>query len=210
MKCYITLFVFLLSLPIFSQVKPLDSVKTSGKNNEINKKSVQSAEDVVASIETAHSVKGTPFKYNPTKAGLYSAVLPGLGQYYNKKYWKIPIVWGAIGTGVGISIWNQNQYKRYRGYFIDKLNGTSNPFLTEHPWLDDNALGNLQDTAKRQRDYAMAVTALVYILNIIDAVVDAHLYEGRKDPDLAVKPTVIYDEFSQQNSKAGISFTYRF
>lgn len=52
-------------------------------------------------------------KLSPAKAGLYSAVLPGLGQFYNKKYWKIPLVWGAVGTGVGIALWNDKQYKRY-------------------------------------------------------------------------------------------------
>ena len=71
-------------------------------------------------------------------------------------------------------------------------------------------MGRVQDRAKRQRDYAIAVTGLVYVLNIVDAVVDAHLYEGRKDPDLALKPTVIYDEFGQQNSKAGLSLSYNF
>jgi hypothetical protein len=59
-------------------------------------------------------------KTESTRAGLYSAVLPGLGQFYNKKYWKIPIVWGAVGAGVGIAIWNDNQYKKYREYYIAK------------------------------------------------------------------------------------------
>jgi hypothetical protein len=54
---------------------------------------------------------------SPTKAGLYAAILPGLGQAYNKKYWKIPIVLGAIGTGVGIAMWNDKQYRRYQGSF---------------------------------------------------------------------------------------------
>ena len=71
-------------------------------------------------------------------------------------------------------------------------------------------MGRVQDRAKRQRDYAIAVTGLVYVLNIVDAVVDAHLYEGRKDPDLALKPTVIYDEFGQQNSKPGLSLSFNF
>jgi hypothetical protein len=72
-------------------------------------------------------------KLSPAKAGLYSAVLPGLGQFYNKKYWKIPLVWGAVGTGVGIALWNDKQYKRYRNAFVAELNGlpTSFPILTE-------------------------------------------------------------------------------
>ena len=145
----------------------------------------------------------------PAKAAFFSAVLPGLGQAYNKKYWKIPIVWGGIGTGIGITLWNQKQYTRYRNAFIAQLNGQPHEF-SEIPGISAEALGRTQDRAQRQRDYAIAVTALIYVLNIVDAVVDAHLYEGRKDPDLALKPTVIFDEFSENNSKAGLSLSYNF
>jgi hypothetical protein len=147
-------------------------------------------------------------KLNPTRAGLYSAVLPGLGQFYNKKYWKIPIVWGAVGAGVGIAIWNDNQYKKYREYYMAKLNGTPNEFV-DRPWLD-KSLGNAQDRAKRQRDYAIAITGLIYILNIVDAVVDAHLYESRHDPDLTFKPSVIQDQYGFDAPKTGFSLSYRF
>ena len=178
----------------FSQeIKPFDSIKTE--------------KQVVEEIEKANV--STIQKYNPTKAGLYSAVFPGLGQYYNKKYWKIPIVWGGIGTGVGVVLWNQKQYNRYRDAFIAQLNGQPHEF-SDIAGISAEALGRTQDRAKRQRDYAIAITGLVYILNIVDAVVDAHLYEGRKDPDLALKPTVIYDEFGKQNSKAGFSLSYNF
>ncbi len=186
--------LFLLNFTFsFSQVKPSDSVKTENQ--------------VVEEIEKAN-VKITP-QYNPTKAGLYSAVLPGLGQLYNKKYWKMPIVWGAVGTGVGIIIYNDKQYKRYRTAYIAELNGQPHEF-SDIPGIDKVVLGNVQDRAKRYRDYAIAITGVIYILNIVDAVVDAHLYEQRKDPDLAIKPTVINDQMGLGYPKAGISLTYRF
>jgi hypothetical protein len=72
------------------------------------------------------------------------------------------------------------------------------------------ALGNAQDRAKRQRDYAIAGTALIYILNIVDAVVDAHLYESRKDPDLTFTPSVIQDQYGIAPPKTGISLSYKF
>ena len=175
------------------EIKPLDSIKTE--------------KEVVEDIEKAN-MKNTP-KYNPTKAGLYSAVLPGLGQYYNKKYWKIPIVWGAVGTGVGIIVYNDKQYKRYRTAYIAELNGQPHEF-SDIAGVDKTVLGNTQDRAKRQRDYAIAVTGLVYILNIVDAVVDAHLYDQKHDPDLAIKPTVVNDNFGLGYAKAGLSLTYRF
>ena len=148
-------------------------------------------------------------KFNPTKAGLYSAVIPGLGQYYNRKYWKIPIVWAGIGTGIGVTIYNDNMYKRYRDAYVAELNGLPHEF-SDIEGITKEALGRTQDRMKRQRDYSMAITGLVYILNIMDAVVDAHLYDQRHDPDLALKPTVIYDPFGLHNAKAGLSFNYKF
>ncbi|MBH1959309.1 MAG: hypothetical protein I8H68_04295 [Flavobacteriia bacterium] len=203
------LFVLLFSLKIFAQVSPKDTIRVENyPTDSISAVTPKSEIEVYTDIQESNARDST-MKYNPTKAGLYSAVLPGLGQYYNKKYWKIPIVWGGIGTGVGVVLWNQKQYNRYRDAFIAQLNGQPHEF-SDIPGISAEALGRTQDRAKRQRDYAIAITGLVYILNIVDAVVDAHLYEGRKDPDLALKPTVIYDEFGKQNSKAGLSLSYNF
>ena len=178
----------------FSQeIKPFDTIKTE--------------KQVVEEIEKANV--STIQKYNPTKAGLYSAVFPGLGQYYNKKYWKIPIVWGAVGTGVGIIVYNDKQYRRYRTAFLAELDGQPHEF-DDLPYLDATVLGNTQDRAKRQRDCAIAITGVLYILNIVDAVVDAHLSDQKKDPDLAIKPTIIYDDLGVANGKAGLSLSFRF
>lgn len=195
----------------FSQTNPNDSIRADYKpNDSIPALSTSKSDvEVYTDIQAANSKAIKP-KFNPTKAGLYSAVLPGLGQFYNKKYWKIPIVFGAIGTGLGVTFYNDKQYKKYRGYFIDKLNGTPNEFVDANPQLTKEVFGNAQDQAKRQRDYAIAITGLVYILNIVDAVVDAHLYEGRHDPELAVSPTIINDGVGLQNGKAGIALNFKF
>lgn len=209
MKKLTVIFILLFSLKIFAQVSPKDTIRVENyPRDSVSTKKAKSEGQVLTEIQEANAAPAA-MKFNPTKAGLYSAVLPGLGQYYNKKYWKIPIVWGGIGTGVGITLWNQKQYTKYRNAFIAQLNGQPHEF-SNVPGITADALGRVQDRAKRQRDYAIAVTGLVYILNIVDAVVDAHLYEGRKDPDLALKPTVIYDEFGKQNSKAGFSLSYNF
>lgn len=200
---------------IYSQTIPRDTVNRDTKVETVASDSTMLNKipetSIVESIEKANApAKIIVKKLNPTKAGLYSAVLPGLGQFYNKKYWKIPIVWGAVGAGAGIAIWNQNQYKKYREYYIAKLNGTPNEFVDQRPYLDKIALGNAQDRSKRQRDYAIAITGLIYILNIVDAVVDAHLYEGRKDPDLTFAPAVIYDDFRNEPPKTGLSLSFKF
>ena len=176
---------------------------------EVITDTLKTEKDIVAEIEKLN--KNKPLTLDPRKAGWKSAILPGLGQYYNRKYWKIPIVWGAIGTGIGFIIWNNNQYIRYKNAFNAQLNGFPHEFsdITGVDLL--TALGNAQDRRKRQRDYAIAITLGVYILNIVDAVVDAHLYEGRRDPDLAISPVIINDFTSPDYSvKAGLSLNYRF
>ena len=200
--------MLLFSGSVFAQI-PIDTVKTDTlKVNSGITKTNKSEVQILEEIDKKNAPQSQT-KYSPMKAGLYSAVLPGLGQYYNKKYWKIPIVWGAVGTGVGIALWNQKSYNRYRDAFVAELNGQPHEF-SGIAGIDKVVLGNAQDRAKRQRDYAIGITGLIYILNIVDAVVDAHLYEGRKDPDLAISPTIISDEHSVQPAKAGLSFNYRF
>lgn len=172
--------------------------------------SIMTEKEVIAEIESLNKNSLSQYQsISPKKAGIYSAILPGLGQYHNRKYWKIPIVWGAIGTGVGFIVWNQKQYKRYKTAFDAELNGEPHEFSNITGVDLKTALGNTQDARRRQRDYAIAITAGIYLLNIIDAVVDAHLYEGRKDPDLVISP-VLLENYTHQQGVAGLSLRYRF
>ena len=193
----------------FSQVNPNDTIRVENlPKDSIPAAKPRTEPEIVGNI-TDSNAPAKIQKFSPIKAGLYSAVLPGLGQFYNKKYWKIPIVWGAVGTGVGIAIWNDKNYRRYRNAFVAELNGLPHEFSGIRG-VDKDVLGNAQDRFKRQRDYAIGIAGLIYILNIVDAVVDAHLYEGRKDPDLALTPAVINDRFSNYESKAGLALTFKF
>ena len=120
----------------------------------------------------------------PSKAAFYSAILPGLGQAYNKKYWKIPIVVGAITTGIVVYDFNNKQYNRYRDAFKRRLAGfTDDEFYGtgSTPTISDDALIRAQRQFRRNRDIATLVTVGIYVLNIIDANVDAHLlqFNGR-------------------------------
>lgn len=217
-KIFFTFFLYTFAFA-YSQVIPSDTVRVDPLPKDsiavVTKSSkpakpVKTEAKIIEDLENANGPTKKTIKLNPTKAGLYSAVLPGLGQYYNKRYIKIPIVLGAIGAGIGYTLWSNNQYKIYREYYVAKLNGTPNEFVDSHPWLDKKAFGNAQDRYKRQRDYAIAITGLIYILNIVDAVVDAHLYESRHDPDLTFNPTVIQDQYGVSTPKTGLSLSYRF
>lgn len=195
----------LVSLMLYSQSN--NSENLLRVEDTIAVKSKEEAQ-VLKDIEKVNTPLEKP-KYSPTRAGLYSAVLPGLGQYYNRKYWKIPFVWGAVGTGVGIAVWNQKQYTRYRNAFVSELNGQTHEF-SDINGITKEVLGRAQDRAKRQRDYAIAIAGLIYVLGIVDAVVDAHLYDQRTDPDLAIKPTIIDNQWNISPPKAGISISYNF
>lgn len=172
--------------------------------------SIMTDKEIVSEIQNLN--KPSQFQaLSPKKAGIRSAILPGWGQYYNRKYWKIPIVWGALGAGAGFIIWNNKEYRRYKNAFQAELNGLPHEFSGVSSVDLKTALGNTQDTRRRYRDYAIAITAGIYILNIVDAIVDAHLDEGRRDPDLAISPVII-DDFTNPNApiKTGLAFTYKF
>ena len=148
----------------------------------------------------------------PAKAAFYSAVLPGLGQAYNKKYWKIPIVYAAIGTGLYFYLDNNKLYKQYRNAYKRRLAGfTDDEFYGpgDTPFLSDEALIRAQRTLKRNKELSMLVTVGLYVLNIIEANVDAHLLQYNLDENLALKP---FMDFNNPNytTQIGLSLDIKF
>ncbi len=199
MNRIVFLLVFLPFLT-FSQVEIQDSI--SSKTTVISPETV--AVNETAKIDTVDYLT----MKNPIRASLYSAILPGMGQIYNRKWWKVPIVWGLLGTGIGFVINYNNQYKEFRGYYLDKLYG----YELENPTLNGlsvEQLATIQDDRKRTRDYAIALTALAYILNIVDATVDAHLFGIKKDPDLSFQPTLI-PNLQTTEFAMGFGVSYKF
>jgi len=128
----------------------------------------------------------------PSKAAFYSAILPGLGQIYNKRYWKAPIVWGAIGTGIYVYSYNNTEYRRARNAFKRRLAGFEDDEFWDlngdgvGPDLTSEALQEAQENTQRDRDLALVITIALYALNIIDANVDSHLQQYNVSDDLAV------------------------
>jgi len=125
----------------------------------------------------------------PSKAAFYSAILPGLGQIYNKRYWKAPIVWGALGTSIYVYSFNNTEYRRARNAFKRRLAGfTDDEFSREDgtPIISDEALQEAQESSQRDRDLALVISIALYALNIIDANVDSHLKQYNVSDDLAV------------------------
>jgi hypothetical protein len=123
----------------------------------------------------------------PSKAAFYSAILPGLGQAYNKRYWKIPIVYGAIGTSLYFYIDNSKKYHSYRDAYKRRLAGHNDD---QYQYLDDSRLISAQRFYQRNRDLSLLVSIGFYILNIVDANVDAHLIQFNVSDKLSLQPDV--------------------
>ena len=149
---------------------------------------------------------------SPARAAFYSAVLPGLGQAYNGKYWKIPIVYTALGVGVYFYLENDRQYDRYRSAYKSRIAGkTNDEFSNENgqPVVSTNALIEAQRFYQRNKEISVLVTVGLYALNIIDANVDAHLQQFNVSEDLSLKPTLDYDQFSG-TAGYGLTLNYNF
>ena len=170
--------------------------------------------DAIASYKTNKATN----PISPQRATLYSALLPGLGQAYNGDYWKIPIVYGGLGFCVYWADQCDSQYKRYRTAYNKKYafdNGTSTDLDEFGGRYSLTTLKNAREMARRNRDLTILVTGLVYILNIIDANVFAHLsyFDINSDLSLHYEPTLLNETTfaSGKNSPAvGLKLQLKF
>jgi len=123
----------------------------------------------------------------PAKAAFYSAVLPGLGQVYNKRYWKVPLVYGAIGASIYTYDLNHKNYLRYRNAYKRRIAGYNDDEFQNLISSTDRLVDG-QEFYKRNRDRSMIFILGFYFLNILDANIDAHLKQYNVNSDLTVKP----------------------
>lgn len=190
-KVFYSILLSLLSFCSFSQVEN-DSI------SEALPKELIATEQVVREPMDALA---------PSKAAFYSAILPGLGQAYNKKYWKIPIALGGVGTGIYFYQRNNKQYKRYRDAYKSRLAGFENDEFFGR--VTDDGLLRAQKTLKQNKELSILITIGIYALNIIDANVDAHLLQYNMDENLALKPHFQYNE-QENSSDLGLTLNFKF
>lgn len=123
----------------------------------------------------------------PAKAAFYSAVLPGLGQVYNKRYWKLPLIYGGIGASIYYYDLNNKNFKRYRNAYKRRLAGfTDDEF--QGLIFDNDRLIDGMNFYKQFRDQSMLFIIGTYFLNILDANIDAHLKQYNINQNLSLKP----------------------
>ena len=169
-------------------------------------------------------------KPDAIKAVWLGAICPGAGQIYNKSYWKLPIVYGAfMGCGYAISMM-QNRYSSYKTAYIDLYNDIQAGTVSEDPsksyikvipdgynltyvggastW--SNTLKNQQSIYRRYRDYSILATIVVYALSMIDAYVDAQLFDYDISPDLTlnVEPQIYYDYQRQRSAEVKVAIQF--
>lgn len=149
-------------------------------------------------------------KHNPKIATLRSAILPGWGQAYNRKYWKIPIVYGALGTTAGIFFYNRKTYKLLRKAVIlrsDTITANDNQIDPQFVNLSTESLRQYRNEFRQNIDYSVLFFLVFWGLNVVDATVDAHLKAFDVSPDVSMK---IRPGLNSINNGPGISFVFFF
>ncbi len=196
---------------------------------ETNEPGIQEVDSTVTTVLKSEnivvldSIMATKEAINPlapSKAAFYSTVLPGLGQIYNKQYWKAPIVWGALGGSVYMYTLKNDTYRRFRTAFIRRqagftddefydLNGDNEP--GQAPDFDAGDLESQQERFQEERDLWLVAAIAIYALNIIDANVTAHLKQFNIDDNLSFdfKPYLDLNRVSN-SANYGMALTIKF
>lgn len=148
---------------------------------------------------------------SPAKAGFYSAILPGLGQAYNKQYWKLPFVYGAMATSMYYFSINNDTYKQYRTAYKQREAGLPDEFTLEDGTvlLSREGLVSAQKTLKNNRETSLLVFAAFYVLQIVDASVSAHLLQFNVSDKISFDPQ-LFNEPVSKNTFVGLTFNYNF
>lgn len=192
--------IFLLLLPaskIFAQQKK-DTLVLKSNTSDTSGKSLLALDTAIKK------------KHNPKIATFRSAVLPGWGQAYNKKYWKIPIVYGALGTTAGVFLYNLKTYKLLRKaviYRLDKDTSNDNLIAPEFANLSTESIRFYRNAYRQNIDYSVLVFLIFWGLNVVDATVDAHLKAFDVSPDIGMK---VSPGLNHTTNGAGLSLVFFF
>lgn len=208
----IYIFTFFFSLLIFSGTKIFaqqnDTLHLSKDSVEKKADTVITKNDLPIAPKKTVLELDTAVKFNPKKATLRSLILPGWGQWYNKKYWKIPIIYGALGVTAGVFFYNLKTYKLLREAVI--LRSDTNPYndsLVDRQFinLSTQSIRIYRDAFRQNIDYSVLVFLVIWGLNVVDATVDAHLKAFDVSPDIGMK---IRPGFNYITNNGGISLVF--
>ena len=216
-------------VPPLQAVAPADSIASADSIAAENKKKLlemTSAPVLKESEVPADSLKKEIDQKiwvpNPTKATWLALVIPGGGQIYNRKYWKLPIFYGGFAGCAYALTWNSKMYKDYSTAYKDAMNGNMQSssitdLLPPGYKISETQLKELlrkrKDTYRRYRDLSIFAFIGVYLLSVIDAYVDAELSNFDITPDLSMKvePAVIDNRINNSSNRSvGLQCSFRF
>jgi TM2 domain-containing membrane protein YozV len=132
-------------------------------------------------------------KHNP-KIATSLSIIPGAGQIYNKKYWKLPIIYGGLGTTGGLIFYYQSETAKYKKEYVARVNEDTLKFNSKLANVPTENVKELRDYYRKNMEICIAACVLIYTLNILDACVDAHLfyYDISDNLALQIAPTINY------------------
>jgi len=197
---YLLIFLFFLSTA-YSQVLPAENPVT-----------------IKDSSGSKNSQPDTSIKkkvYNPKVAAMRSAIVPGLGQIYNKKYWKLPIIYGGLGVTGYVFLDNIKTYKEYKFAYAARIKAEPptkdstdyNQLKDIYKVLSPGSIRSARDEFRRYVDYSALIFLLLWGLNVVDAAVDAHLKSFDVSPDLSLHLRAGYSDMARTN---GLSLVISF
>ena len=180
--------------------------KISAQQTDSTKTKIQDS----TSKKNILSLDTSALKYNPKVATFRSAVLPGWGQAYNKKYWKIPIIYGALGITAGVFSYNLKTYKKLRQAIILRSDtDPANDSLVDPRFINfsTESIRSYRNSFRQNVDYSVLVFIIFWGLNVVDATVDAHLksFDVSDNISLKIKPG-----YNPNTNKGGISLVFSF
>ena len=183
------------SAALFAQ-KDSTEIKNKGKKNK----------------EIINITEGLYNPLSPSKAAFYSAIFPGMGQMYNKKYWKAPIVWAALAVPTYYYQINNSDYKRFRTAYKLRKNGLQDEFTSDDgiSSVSIQTLEAAQKQLRENRDMSLLSGVIIYILQIVEASVNAHLLQFNTDDSLTFKPALIMNPIKFETPSVGLVIKYNF
>lgn len=193
-----------------------DTVRTlaSGDSIKLAQDTVKK-ELIVKGADTIKSAQTKKHKFEPVakKAGLFSAILPGTGQIYNRQYWKAPVVYGAAAVGIYFFNYNYDKYITYKKAYFGRLNNSGNATAEESDEIKRYTtadLKTLQDEYRKFLDMTVMLSAVGYAAQVIDAIVSAHLknFDMSRDISFQFKP-VFQPNINGPGAGIGIAMNFR-
>lgn len=192
----VAILLFILTLPAFSQESDTVHVIQKADTLSVNQtydsiyQFTESGFLASDSLVLSDSIQEVRIPKSPTRALLYAMVLPGMGQAYNRKYYKIPIVWGALGVGVYSIIYNTKKYEEATRDYLQDETDTNEIYMRGY---------------RRNMELSYIVTTLLYGLQMLDAYVDANLYTWDVNDNLSMRVAPSLQPMMSPTSLSGYS-----